>query len=206
MQIIKETDPQALDLAVKYLNEGKIISFASDTIYGLAVDASNADAIAKLYQLKQRDEEKPIAIFLENIEQAKDIFIFEDLAKKISDKYFPGPLTLVLKLQKEPKFIADNINKNNPEFLGFRIINRDFVNKLLKKSGKILAVTSANISNQPSSLSANQVKNYFKDSNLSLLIDGNECKNKLASTVIKISDNKASILRNGSLDFDPEFL
>ena len=77
MQIISAQDSNAAVLAASFLREGKTISFATDTVYGIAVDASNSKAIAALYQIKNRNKNKPIAIFLPNLKVAEKIFLFD---------------------------------------------------------------------------------------------------------------------------------
>lgn len=199
MKIIRETDEKSLQVALDYLKSGRVISFATDTIYGLAVDASNENAINKIYKIKSRNRNKPIAIFLPNISKAKEIFLFNELAQKICEKFMPGAITLILKKRLDAKIkIAKNIN-NNDESIGFRIVDRDFLNSLFLKFEGVLAVTSANISGKENPQSADDVFNSFKDIKEDiLLIDGNECKQNIASTVIKV-DEKINILREGKI-------
>jgi L-threonylcarbamoyladenylate synthase len=200
MLVIKESDPNAVELACEFLKQGKIISFASDTVYGIAADASNKNALEKLYKAKNRSHQKPIAIFLKDLESAKKIFYFDEVSQKISDKFLPGFLTMVLRVKQEAfKVVAPNLNKNNNEFLGFRIINREFVSKLLEKFGGIIAVSSANQSDFEAAKNCDEVVNYFsKEELLDLVIDGGE-SGSLASTVIKIDNNKIEILREGAV-------
>ena len=198
MQIIKESDLNSVDLACDFLAAGKIIAFATDTVYGLAVDASNSNAVEALYKLKKRDEKKPIAIFVKDLEAAKKIFFFDGISTKLATKFLPGSLTLVLETKAEAvSGLALNLNQNNNKFLGFRVIDNDFIQNLLKKFDGILAVTSANESSQKSARSAEEVEKYFKYSQLDLLIDGGISKQETASTVVKITDGKVTILRQG---------
>ena len=77
MLIVNENNPNAATLASEFLRDGKIISFSTDTVYALAADASNFQAVETLYQIKNRDPEKPIAIFVKDLDAAKKIFFFE---------------------------------------------------------------------------------------------------------------------------------
>lgn len=200
MKVISEKDLDAVSIACEFLRAGKVISFATDTIYGIAVDASNFKAVEALYKIKKRDEKKPIAIFVKDLKAAKKIFYFNNLAKKISEKYFPGALTLVLKTKiKSASILAKNLNYNADGFLGFRIVDSNFIEKLLEKFDGALAVTSANLSGQKAATSATEiVKNLTK---LDLLISGKVSK-KTPSTVLKISNKKITILRQGALKID----
>jgi len=203
MLIIKESEKNAVDLACNFLRAGKIISFATDTVYGVAVDAANSKAVEKLYTLKNRDEKKPIAIFVKNLESAERIFLFDEISEKIAKKFLPGSLTLVLKTKAETlSLLAQNLNQNSDGFLGFRIVDRQFITNLLEKFNGILAVTSANLAGQTPANSADEVKKYFANCNLDLLIDGGNSEGKIASTVIKISDKKITLLRQGSINYE----
>lgn len=199
MKIISENDASAATIAAEFLREGKIIAFATDTIYGIAVDAASQVAVERLYQSKKRDKAKPIAIFLPNLQKAQEIFFFDNIAKKIAQKFFPGPLTLILKVKNRFN-LAKNLNQND-EFLGFRIIEKKFLSDLFSIFSNPLAVTSVNISGDEALISAEQIKNNGSFLNIDLLIDGGICK-KIPSTVVKISQEKIEILREGALDSD----
>jgi len=197
MQIVNEKNPNAATLAHKFLRAGKIIAIPTDTVYGLACDASNLRAVEALYKIKNRDEKKPIAIFLRDIAHAKKIFIFDETAEKIAARFLPGALTLVLKKRNEANSpLASNLNKADDEFLGFRLVDSFFVKKIFEKFDGILAVTSANMSGETAANTAQEIKRNLSD--LDLLIEG-ELSSQPASTVVKIDNNKITILRQGSV-------
>jgi L-threonylcarbamoyladenylate synthase len=196
MQIIKESNSLSVSRACKILRQGGVISFPTDTVYGLAADASNFEAVEKIFKLKTRDPKKPIAIFVKDLEAARKIFLFDELTEKFAKKFASQSLTLVLEMKANiSDKLASNLNLNNEKFLGFRIVNHDFVKNLLADFDGILAVTSANPSGENAALSAEEVEKYFSNSNLDLLIDGGKSKNTVASTVIKINEGRADILR-----------
>lgn len=199
MKIISENNSDAVALAKQFLQDGLLISFASDTVYGIACDASNFKAVERLYDLKNRNPKKPIAIFVKDLETAKEIFIFDELSEKIAQEFFPGALTLVLKTQPNIQIkISSDLNKNN-EFLGFRIVDRNFIKNLMANFDGVLAVTSANLAGQNPAASAKEVEKYFSNSKLDLLIDGGISQEKEASTVVKINNQKLEILRQGAI-------
>lgn len=200
MQIILEKNKDAVKLASEFLRAGKLISFAADTVYGIAVDASNSEAVAKLYDLKERDFKKPVAVFVKDIATAKSILCFDEIAKKVAAEFLPGALTLVLKQQDNVgKKIAANLNSEAKDFLGFRIVDRAFVKNLMADFGGILAVSSANKSGVDPASSALEVAKYFSDCALDLVIDGGELSQKIVSTVVKISAGEIEILRQGAI-------
>lgn len=199
MKIISENHPDAVKTASKLLKAGEVISFATDTVYGVACDASNPSAVDNLFAVKKRRPEKPVAIFLHNVSQARELFIFDDLSNKIADKLLPGPITLIL--EKNPSSItklADNLNPGNNS-LGFRIVKDQFIENVLQEFSGILAVSSANIADHAPAQNSKEVENYFSHSKLSLIIDKNMPKSGKVSTVIKITENKIDILRQGAV-------
>jgi L-threonylcarbamoyladenylate synthase len=197
MLVIDEKKSNAVDVAIDFLQKGKVICFATDTVYGVAVDATNPKAVEGLYKLKKRDKNKPIAIFLKNLESAKKLFIFNDLANEIVKKYMPGDITVILKTTNfAKKFLAKNLNNNDNDFIGFRIIDSYFVQKLFEKYNGILAVSSANEASQNPCISASSVKKNLK--NLDLLIAGKKTS-KISSTIVKIIENELILIRQGKL-------
>jgi L-threonylcarbamoyladenylate synthase len=197
MLVIDEKKSNAVDVAIDFLQKGKVICFATDTVYGVAVDATNPKAVEGLYKLKKRDKNKPIAIFLKNLESAKKLFIFNDLANEIVKKYMPGDITVILKTTNfAKKFLAKNLNNNDNDFIGFRIIDSYFVQKLFEKYNGILAVSSANEASQNPCISASSVKKNLK--NLDLLIAGKKTS-KISSTIVKIVDDELILIRQGKL-------
>jgi len=191
--IINQKDPNSILQAVKILNSGGVIAFATDTIYGIACDANNEKAVKKLYKLKKRDEEKAIAVFVKDLDMAKKIAIFDDLSLKIANKFLPGALTLILP-KKDNNKISNLVNKNN-QYIGIRIPNHEFSLKLLEKFSGILAVTSANIADQKPAENILQIQQYFLD-DIDLIIDAGVLENK-SSTIVKVNNDKIQILREG---------
>lgn len=199
MKIINQFDNNAVEIATDYLNEGKIICFPTDTIYGLAVDATNEKAVEKLYNFKNRPKNKPFSIFIRDINIAKKLFVFNNYSLDIAKKFFPGQLTMILKTNNyAKKILAKNINNGINDFVGFRIVDSYFVRNLLQKNSKILAVSSANKSFEDPCLSAFAIKQNLQG--IDLLIVGKKTSG-IASTIIKIDGDSLSVIRNGKLKF-----
>ncbi len=196
--ILKENDINSVKQSTKILKNGGIIAFATDTVYGLACDALNNEALERLYKLKNRKLSNPIAIFVESLEIAQEFVEFNKKSIEIANNFMPGALTLVLK-KRENNF-SSQISRllSNDSYIGIRIPNHKFSLELLKSFNGILAVTSANISNQVCAKNVDQIKDYFKN-DLDLIIDGGELNNK-ASTVVRIIDDKVEILRHGAIN------
>jgi len=199
IKIIKELEDNSAKEAVRYLKNGKILAFATDTVYGLAVDAQNFKAVENLYKIKNRNQNKAIAILLPSLERAKKIFIFDELANKIANNFLPGALTIVLPVKEQQDFLSKNLNIND-NFLGFRIIKNDFVEKIFADFDGAIALTSANVSGEKTANSALEISKDFAKTNLDLLvIDSGKLESQNASTVIKINQNNLEVLREGAI-------
>ncbi len=198
MQIIDEKDPSAAEIAQKILVAGEVFAFATDTVFGLAADASNPEAINKIYQLKKRDFSKPIAIFAKDVESAKKIFIFDKKSEEIAAKYLPGPLTMVLKTnQNAAGFLAKNLNLNGDNFIGFRVVTNPFLENLFEKFSGFLAVTSANISGKNAATTSLEVIQQIPE--ITLIVDG-KITHGIASTVVKIDNEIINVIRKGPIE------
>ncbi len=200
MLIIDQYHQDAISLAIEKLKKGKVIAIPTDTVYGLAVDAKNFDAVENLYRLKKREKNKPLAIFLKNLEQIKKLFIVEDITKKLIEKYLPGKLTIVAKIKDKTDIkLAKNLNEIDDDFLGFRVVESFFIKKLFNEFEVILAVTSANISGNKVANSPSEIIKIFPQ--IELIISGDLLENS-ASTVVKINNSQLEIIRNGAIEIE----
>ena len=180
----------------KILNNGGVIAFVTDTVWGIGCLPNNKKAVEKIYEIKGRDKSKPL-ILMSNKKEHLFPYVKEipQKAKELMDKYFPGALTLVLeKSEKTPFEITSNKNT-----VGIRVPNNKFFKELCSIiDGHILATTSANLSNEPSAKTYEEAKNSIGN-----LVDivfsdyGYSCKGQ-ESTVVLVSNNETNILRQGS--------
>jgi L-threonylcarbamoyladenylate synthase len=200
MLVIDQYHQDAISLAIEKLKNGKVIAIPTDTVYGLAVDAKNFDAVENLYRLKKREKNKPLAIFLKNLEQIKKLFIIEDITKKLIEKYLPGKLTIVAKIKDKTDIkLAKNLNEIDDDFLGFRVVDSFFIKKLFNEFDIILAVTSANISGNKVANSPSEIFKIFPQ--IELIISGNLLENS-ASTVVKVNNSQIEIIRSGAIEIE----
>lgn len=200
---ILQNDGSALSKAKEVIVNDGVICFKSDTVYGFAVDALSDVAAENLYDLKNRDQKKPIAIFVNDLAMAEKIFEFDDFAKNFCEKYLPGKVTLVLKAKDNADLKISNKLNLESNFLGFRIIDNQFINDLIAELNFPLAVTSANISGGEALLSSDQVLEIFNEKEDDfLLINGGECSDGEVSTVVKIDGNNLEILRQGAIKIE----
>lgn len=185
------------NLINKTLNNGGVIAFVTDTVWGLGCLPNNKEAVEKIYEIKGRDKSKPL-ILMSNKEEYLIPYVdrISDTAKELMQKYFPGALTLVMKKsEKTPLTIT-----SQKDTVGIRVPNNDFFKELCSIiDGHVLATTSANLSNHPSSKTFEEAKNSIGNVVDIVFEDyGYSCAGK-ESTVALIIENEIKILRQGSI-------
>ena len=198
MTTIKNTNKSSIILATEALEEGNLVSFPTETVYGLGGDATNNLAIAKIFETKNRPEFNPLIIHFASFDQIEENCEINDDIKKLNDLFWPGPMTIILKKKKESKI--SNLASANLDTIGVRIPNNITALKLIKSFGKPIAAPSANTSSSLSPTEANHVYEYFKnDKNLSIILDGGSTQIGLESTIINLDNDKIEILRHGGV-------
>lgn len=175
--------------------KGGIIAYPTETFYGLGVDPFNKTAVKKLFNLKGREPDKPIAILIKDkkmlLEIADEV---PEAAEKLIRKFWPGPLTIIFKAKKSiPALITGNTGK-----IGVRISNNPAAQKLLKKIGSPVTTTSANPSGKKSPATTQEVIDYF-GGKVDLIIDGGKLYGKLGSTIVDVTEDKLKIIREGEI-------
>jgi L-threonylcarbamoyladenylate synthase len=189
--ILSTQHPQALSAALNVIALGGLIVFPTDTLYGLAADPTNPQAIKDIYTAKERSIEKAIPILIGSIDHF-DLITYEADPKiiKLATHFWPGALTLVLK--KKPGLPME---LSQTETLGIRMPAHPFALSLLQKTGP-LATTSANLSGAPDPLSAGEVLLQL-DGRIDLILDGGMTAGGKASTVVDCTGRELVILREG---------
>ena len=191
----KEGIEEAIQLTPKLIDEGEIIAFPTDTLYGIGCNAFDEQAIRKLYHLKNRNFSKPINVLIGSVEQLYDITDkIPSIAKEIIKEFWPGDLTLVL----TKKRVVPNILTAGLDTIGVRMPNNEVTLRMICEIGKPLATTSANISGKPSITNAKQILEYF-NKKIPLILDGGESEIGQESTIISLVSSPPKILRQGSL-------
>ena len=181
-----------LEKAAHLLRSGELVSFPTETVYGLGADALNDEAVQKIYTLKGRPSNNPLICHVSSIDDAKKIAEISDEALNMMHHFWPGPLTLVVPL-KEKSGLANTVTAGL-NTVAIRMPKSALAQKLLKKVSRPIAAPSANLSTQISATSPMHVEKYFKD--LFILADGN-CEGGLESTILDLSTNHPKILREG---------
>ncbi len=182
--------------AIKVLHGGGVVAHATDTCYGFACDIFNRRALTSLYKTKKMSPQKPVSIMVQDLVMAKKYGAFSKKALLFAKKYWPGPLTILVKRKKSlPKFL-------NPgtKTIGIRVPAHRLSLELVKKMGRPLTTTSANISGQSSPYSISAIQKQFRNrkQNPDFIIDSGRLKKNPPSTIIDASGKTLKIIRHGS--------
>ncbi len=178
--------------AASAINDGAVIVFPTDTVYGLGCNPYNHDSVLSLYEIKKREKTKPFPVLGYSKEELEKIAEFSPLEEKIAEKFWPGAITLILKVKDQE--IQKSLSLG--EKIAVRVPNNKCALALLKEC-KLLVGTSANISetkpfNDPKECSENLI-------GYDLFIDGGIISSKGESTIVEIENNDVKILRKGSI-------
>lgn len=190
-----ETDYEKLKKPAEIIKNGGIVVFPTETVYGIGANGLDEKAIKRLYEIKQRPLNKPISLLVNSIDMieqvAKDI---TNLEYNLIKKFFPGPLTIVLK----KKDIVPNVLTANLDTVGIRMPANEIALKLIEYAGVPIATPSANISGNPSGTNLENIMNDFEEK-ADYFIDGGPSKIGLASTIVQVKQGVPYILRQGSV-------
>ena len=184
---------EGVEKAAQIIKKGGIIVFPTDTVYGIGCDPYNKDAVRKIYEIKSRDITKPFPVLVYSAEIAQKIAEFDEFTKKIAEKFWPGPLTIILKLKDQK--LKETLNVTNK--IGVRVPNNHCTLELLRKCN-FLVGTSANTSGESSFVNPDECLKNIQ--NYDVFVDGGTITSKGESTIIAIEDGKIKIIREGSLN------
>lgn len=183
------------DVAVvaELLMEGAVVAFPTDTVFGLAVIYDDEDALHALKNAKVRPDTKPIPTMVGSIEQLEQVAVVTPIAKKLANAFMPGAITLIM---KKKDTVAEYVT-NGLDTIGIRMPDDSFVIDLIRKCGKPLLVTSANISGEETGITDQQVLDQL-DGAIDAIVLG-EAAGKQASTIVDVSGDEVKVLRQGPI-------
>jgi len=191
----KEVHHDLIVQAARLLRQGKLVAFPTETVYGLGANASNAEALRRLYAAKGRPANHPVIVHIHSLEMisnwAKDV---PQSCFALARAFWPGPLTVILKRQEG---ILDEVT-GGQDTIAIRIPNHPLALSLLREFGGGLAAPSANKFGRLSPTQARHVKDEFGDE-VALVLDGGACEVGIESTIVDLSQNSPRILRPGML-------
>jgi L-threonylcarbamoyladenylate synthase len=193
---IKLEPERALRDAVDVLARGEPIAMPTETVYGLAADATNPAAISRIYEVKGRPRFNPLIAHMSDLAMAERYAVFDARSRALAEAFWPGPLTLILPLKPEST-IHDLCTAGLPT-VGIRV-PEGFAGLLIAAYGKPLAAPSANTSGRISPTTAQHVAADLGDK-IALILDGGAAGVGVESTIVKVEGDRVRLLRPGGLD------
>ncbi len=190
-----EKDYEKLKEVANVIKQGGIVIFPTETVYGIGTNGLDEVAIEKLYKIKERPLNKPISLLVSDFEMIKKVTKgISDIEYKIMKKFFPGPLTIILKKRD----IVPDILTNGGDTVGIRMPDSEITRKLIEYVGLPIATTSANISGEKSGTNIEDIMKDF-EGKVEYFINNGESKLGIGSTVVKVVENDTVILREGNI-------
>lgn len=190
-------DEEKMSQMGKIISDGGLVSFPTETVYGLGANAFSSAAVANIFKAKGRPSDNPLIVHISSADKIPDVAReVPEAAKKVFDAFSPGPITVILK--KSP-FIPDGVTAGL-DTVAVRIPSHPIARELIKKSGVPIAAPSSNRSGKPSPTKAEHVI-FDMDGRIDAIIDGGECSVGVESTIIDMSGEKPVILRPGGITY-----
>ncbi|PCI34591.1 MAG: threonylcarbamoyl-AMP synthase [Alphaproteobacteria bacterium] len=184
------------NLAAKFLKQGKLVSFPTETVYGLGADATNDDAVARIFEAKQRPAFNPLIIHLPSLAEAEKYVEFDIISRKLAEAFWPGPFTLVLK--KKSNSALSKLVSAGLDTVAVRVPAHPVAQELLQHFDRPIAAPSANISGK---LSPTRPEHVARDlsSSVAMILGGPPCRVGLESTIVQVGGDGVRLLRPGSI-------
>jgi L-threonylcarbamoyladenylate synthase len=192
---IMGTDEQAILTAADVLAEGKLVAIPTETVYGLAADATNGNAVAGIFEAKGRPHFNPLICHVSDVAMAERYALIDPLSRRLMDAFWPGPLTLVLPLK--PDTVIHPLVAAGLDTIALRM-PRGVAGKIISALDRPLAAPSANTSGKISATSAPAVEDDL-GLKIALILDAGPSEVGLESTIVKVDGDAVQLLRPGGL-------
>lgn len=182
--------------AAARLRAGELVAFPTETVYGLGADATNGTAVAKIFAAKNRPSFNPLIAHVPDLAAARELVVFDDLATRLADRFWPGALTLVL--PRRDSCTVAPLCSAGLDTLAVRVPAGDIARNLLRATGRPVAAPSANPSGRLSPTTAAHVHDGLGGS-VAMILNGGPCAVGVESTVVGIFQGEAVLMRPGGL-------
>ncbi len=190
---------KSLVKATRILKNGGLVAFPTETVYGLGADAHNPEAISKVYKVKERPPSNPLIVHVKDVGMASELAVFDDISYHLANRFWPGPLTLILP-QKVSSKIPDSVTANSG-YIAIRVPTNPIILDLIELLGKPIVGPSANLSGKISPTSPSHVLADL-DGKIEAIIDGSDCSMGLESTILMYEPPNLQILRLGIIPME----
>ncbi len=182
--------------AATALARGDLVGLPTETVYGLGADATNAEAVGRIFAAKGRPHFNPLISHVASLEAAEALGVFSPLARKLAEAFWPGPLSLVV--PRQPDCSVCDLACAGLDTIALRVPSHPLMQQVLRAFGKPVAAPSANVSGKPSPTTAGHVLEEFGDK-ITLVLDGGPSAVGLESAVVAVTGDQATLLRLGGL-------
>lgn len=193
MAYLSLEDGRALESAISALQQGGVIAFPTDTVYGIGASLEHPGALQRLYDLKGRSPDKPLPILIARIEMLDQLSPdVDERLVDLAEQFWPGALTIVLPA-------ADHLPaevKAPDNTIGVRLPNHSIPLTIAERAGGAIAATSANLSGQSAAHAASEIRDAM-GSTIDVILDGGFAPQENASTVVRVVDGEIVVLREG---------
>ena len=193
---IFDSSASSLDRAAAILREGGLVAFPTETVYGLGGDATDARAVAAIYEAKNRPQFNPLIAHFPDMDSAAEHVGFTPLAERLAEHFWPGALTLVLK--RNPASSICDLACAGLDTLAVRVPAHAVARDLLRRTGRPVVAPSANPSGRLSPTSASHVIDVL-DGRINAVIDAGSCHIGVESTILAVTEDTVRILRPGGI-------
>jgi L-threonylcarbamoyladenylate synthase len=194
-ELLAASDPAAVRLAAEVIRSGGLVAFPTETVYGLGCDASNAEAVARVFEVKQRPSFDPLIVHIEALSSLdRLVSAISPGEHRLMDAFWPGPLTLVLrKGANVPELVTAGLST-----VAIRMPAHPVARALIREAGVPIAAPSANPFGYVSPTTAEHVRHALGD-RIDLILDGGPCPIGVESTIVSMAGVQPEILRPGAL-------
>lgn len=196
MRIIKvdaeKPQPDMIEVAAKVLEVGGIVVYPTETVYGIGANILEPNAVQRVFEIKERSTDKPSSIAFKDVKSAGRFVYFTPQARKLAEKFLPGPLTIILNTNVD---VSELLGKSK---IGVRIPSGKVALALLNRVKFPITATSANISGNDSTANAQDAITQI-GYRVDVVLDAGPCELAKPSTVVDLSDGKFEIVREGAI-------
>ncbi|MDD3398297.1 MAG: L-threonylcarbamoyladenylate synthase [Candidatus Methanomethylophilaceae archaeon] len=178
---------------VKELQQGELIVYPTETVYGIGADPFNENAVKKLYMAKKRPFDMPLSVAVSDVAMAERIAVLDDDARKLMDRFLPGPLTIIIKKRPE----VPDITTAMSEKVGIRIPDHPLALRIIRDFGPLVA-TSANLHSHPDAVEYDSARRDL-GSMVSTYLNCGPCPLGKPSTIVWMMNGEIEIVRQGAI-------
>lgn len=188
-------DPKTPEIAAQILQKGGLVAIPTETVYGLAANGLDEQAVAKIFEAKGRPQDNPLILHVADAKQIEEVcHSIPAAAYRLAEEFWPGPLTMVLPARETvPKRTTAGLST-----VAVRCPDCSVTREIIRQAGVPLAAPSANISGKPSTTTAQHVL-HDHDGRIDMIVDGGSCRVGVESTIVDLTEERPRLLRPGGI-------